>query len=339
MKKSCLLLMVLMCAGVARAQGTGTSIPSGKIAVIYSEAFQDPTNGIAKFAASITKLNAEFKPIQDELTQTAARLRTMQDEINKMQQGNPAATPQQIQAKIDQFDDQKKAYDRKGEDAKANYAKRRGDLLAPLQVEIGKALDGFGKAHGIMMILDGSQLPLVYTADGVDVTRAFIAEYNSKNPATTTAATPRPQLQHCKMDSCPRLHDSRNMETVLDSEAIKKLLPHRSPFLLVDRIIELIPRERVVGIKQVSINESYFQGHFPGAPVMPGVLVIEAMAQCGAILALREIQDRDQKLVLFTGIKEARFRRPVVPGDTLVLEVTALRTASPIARKWGEPKR
>jgi Skp family chaperone for outer membrane proteins len=184
--------MVLMCAGVARAQGTGTSIPSGKIAVIYSEAFQDPTNGIAKFAATITKLNAEFKPIQDELTQTAARLRTMQDEINKMQQGNPAATPQQIQAKIDQFDDQKKNYDRKGEDAKANYAKRRADLLGPLQEEIGKALDTFGKAHGIMMILDGSQLPLVYTADGVDVTRAFIAEYNSKNPATTTAATPRP---------------------------------------------------------------------------------------------------------------------------------------------------
>jgi len=191
MKTSFLLLLVLMCAGVTHAQGTGTPIPSGKIAVIYSEAFQDPTNGIAKFAATITKLNAEFKPIQDELTQTAARLRTMQDEINKMQQGNPAATPQQIQAKIDQFDDQKKSYDRKGEDAKANYAKRRADLLGPLQEEIGRALDTFGKAHGIMMILDGSQLPLVYTADGIDVTKAFIAEYNSKNPATT-AATPRP---------------------------------------------------------------------------------------------------------------------------------------------------
>jgi len=194
MKKRFLLLLVLTCAGMAGAQRVGaqTPVPAGKIAVIYSEAFQDPTNGIAKFAAAINTLNTEFKPIQDELTQTAARLRTMQDEINKMQQGNPAATPQQIQAKIDQFDDQKKAYDRKGEDAKANYAKRRGDLLAPLQVEIGKALDGFGKAHGILMILDGSQLPLVYAADGVDVTRAFIAEYNSKNPATTTAATPRP---------------------------------------------------------------------------------------------------------------------------------------------------
>jgi beta-hydroxyacyl-ACP dehydratase FabZ len=128
------------------------------------------------------------------------------------------------------------------------------------------------------------------------------------------------------------------MEPVFDSEAIKKLLPHRYPFLLVDRIIELVPRQRVVGIKQVSINESYFQGHFPGAPVMPGVLVIEAMVQCGAILALREIEDRDQKLVLFTGIKEARFRRPVVPGDTLVLEATALRTGSRIQRMRGEAK-
>jgi len=113
------------------------------------------------------------------------------------------------------------------------------------------------------------------------------------------------------------------METVLDSQAIQKLLPHRYPFLLVDRIVELVPRERIVGIKQVSINEPYFQGHFPGAPVMPGVLVVEALAQVGAVLALREIEDRDQKLVLFTGIKEARFRRPVVPGDTLVLEVIA----------------
>src|SRR5258708_9552113 len=128
------------------------------------------------------------------------------------------------------------------------------------------------------------------------------------------------------------------METVLDSEGIKKLLPHRYPFLLVDRIIELAPLQRIVGIKQVSINESFFQGHFPGAPVMPGVLVIEALAQCGALLALREIEDRDRKLVLFTGIKEARFRRPVVPGDTLVLEVTALRFVPRIQRMRGEEK-
>jgi len=128
------------------------------------------------------------------------------------------------------------------------------------------------------------------------------------------------------------------MPTVLDSQAIQELLPHRYPFLLVDRIIELVPRQRIVGIKQVSINEPFFQGHFPGAPVMPGVLVVEALAQVGAVLALREIEDRDQKLVLFTGIREARFRKPVVPGDTLTLEVTALRIGSRIQRMRGEAK-
>lgn len=128
------------------------------------------------------------------------------------------------------------------------------------------------------------------------------------------------------------------METVLDSQAIQELLPHRYPFLLVDRIIELVPRQRIVGIKQVSINEPFFQGHFPGAPVMPGVLVVEALAQVGAVLALREIEDRDKKLVLFTGIRVARFRRPVVPGDTLTLEVTALRIGSRIQRMRGEAK-
>ncbi len=128
------------------------------------------------------------------------------------------------------------------------------------------------------------------------------------------------------------------METVLDSQAIQQLLPHRYPFLLVDRIVELVPKERIVGIKQVSINEPYFQGHFPSAPVMPGVLVIEALAQVGAVLALREIEDRDSKLVLFTGIREARFRKPVVPGDTLTLEVTALRIGSRVQRMRGEAK-
>src|SRR5438477_145646 len=128
------------------------------------------------------------------------------------------------------------------------------------------------------------------------------------------------------------------MEVILDSEGIRKLLPHRYPFLLVDRVIELQPREKIVGIKQVTIGEPFFQGHFPGAPVMPGVLVVEALAQVGAILALREIADRERKLVLFTGIEMARFRQPVVPGDTLMLEVTALRIGSRIQRMRGEAK-
>ena len=128
------------------------------------------------------------------------------------------------------------------------------------------------------------------------------------------------------------------METVLDTRAIQELLPHRYPFLLVDRIIELVPRTRIVGIKQVTIGEQFFQGHFPGAPVMPGVLIVEALAQVGAILALREIERRQEKLVLFSGIEKARFRQPVVPGDTLVLEVTALRIGSRIQRMRGEAK-
>ena len=128
------------------------------------------------------------------------------------------------------------------------------------------------------------------------------------------------------------------METVLDTRAIQELLPHRYPFLLVDRIIELVPRDRIVGIKQVTIGEQFFQGHFPGAPVMPGVLIVEALAQVGAILALREIERREEKLVLFSGIERARFRQPVVPGDTLTLEVTALRIGSRIQRMRGEAK-
>jgi 3-hydroxyacyl-[acyl-carrier-protein] dehydratase len=136
----------------------------------------------------------------------------------------------------------------------------------------------------------------------------------------------------------PRVSLFSIMETVLDSQAIQQILPHRYPFLLVDRIIELVPNQRIVGVKQVSINEPFFQGHFPGAPVMPGVLVVEALAQVGAILALREIDDRDQKLVLFSGIKEARFRRPVTPGDTLILEVTAMRIGSRVQRMRGEAR-
>ena len=126
--------------------------------------------------------------------------------------------------------------------------------------------------------------------------------------------------------------------TVLDSRAIQEILPHRYPFLLVDKIIELLPRERIVGIKQVTINEYFFRGHFPEAPVMPGVLIIEALAQVGAILALREFDDRSQKIPFFSGIEKARFRRPVVPGDTLTLEVIPIRLGSRVQKMRGEAR-
>ncbi len=123
--------------------------------------------------------------------------------------------------------------------------------------------------------------------------------------------------------------------TIYDSQAIQEILPHRYPFLLVDKIIELEPRVRIVGIKQVTANEQFFVGHFPGAPVMPGVLQIEALAQVGAIMALREFEDRDAKIPFFSGIQDCRFRRPVVPGDTLRLEVTALRAGSKVQKMKG----
>lgn len=109
---------------------------------------------------------------------------------------------------------------------------------------------------------------------------------------------------------------------ILDSVGIQKILPHRYPFLMVDAIVEMEPRKRIVGIKNVSINESFFQGHFPGRPILPGVLIIEAMAQTGGVLLLREFSDPEHKLLYFVAVDDARFRRPIVPGDQLRLEVT-----------------
>ena len=123
--------------------------------------------------------------------------------------------------------------------------------------------------------------------------------------------------------------------TIYDTKAILEILPHRYPFLMIDTVIELEPLKRIVGIKQVTSNEPYFQGHFPGMPVMPGVLQIEALAQAGAILALREFDDADSRIPLFSGIDSARFRRPVVPGDTLRLEVTAIRNGRRIQKMRG----
>jgi 3-hydroxyacyl-[acyl-carrier-protein] dehydratase len=121
-----------------------------------------------------------------------------------------------------------------------------------------------------------------------------------------------------------------------DIQEILEILPHRYPFLLLDRIVEFEPAKRLVAIKNVSINEPFFQGHFPGHPIMPGVLVVEAMAQAGAVLMLKELPDRQTKLAVFTGIDNAKFRRQVVPGDQLRLEVEVLSFRTRAGRMAGK---
>ncbi len=121
---------------------------------------------------------------------------------------------------------------------------------------------------------------------------------------------------------------------MLDVQQIQEILPHRYPMLLVDRILE-ISEERVVGIKNVSINEAFFQGHYPGCPIMPGVLVVEAMAQCGGVLAMQGLGDVGDKVVMFASIDGCRFRAPVTPGDQLRLQLSLLRRRRGIVRMQG----
>ena len=122
---------------------------------------------------------------------------------------------------------------------------------------------------------------------------------------------------------------------MLDADAIMKILPHRYPFLLVDRVLS-VEEGRAVAIKNVTINEPFFQGHFPGRPIMPGVLVLEALAQVGGILAFQTTKKAEDHLVIFVGIDRAKFRKPVVPGDQLRLEVTLLHKRHPYWRLRGE---
>ena len=122
---------------------------------------------------------------------------------------------------------------------------------------------------------------------------------------------------------------------MLTIQDILKLLPHRYPMLLVDRVLEIESGKRIVGLKNVTANEQFFQGHFPGAPVMPGVLIVEAMAQCAAILFLQDLPERESKLFLFGGIDKARFRRPVVPGDQLIMVCETVQKRSNTVRMKG----
>jgi 3-hydroxyacyl-[acyl-carrier-protein] dehydratase len=121
----------------------------------------------------------------------------------------------------------------------------------------------------------------------------------------------------------------------MDILEIMSILPHRYPFLLIDRILEIEPRTRIVALKNVTMNEPFFQGHFPDYPIMPGVLMIEAIAQAGGTMLMTEVPDRANKLMVFTGIDNAKFRRPVVPGDQVRIEVTVLQWRSRAVRMLG----
>ena len=122
----------------------------------------------------------------------------------------------------------------------------------------------------------------------------------------------------------------------VEQAEIQALLPHRYPFLLVDRVKEFEPHKRIVGIKNVTINEPFFQGHFPGRPVMPGVLIIEAMAQAGGVLVFKSGESSGKPVVYLTGIDEAKFRRPVVPGDQLRFEIDVLKKRPPFWKMQGK---
>src|SRR6185369_12291565 len=155
-------------------------LPMSKMAIIYTDLFLDQKTGIAKFNSVVTKLNGEFQKTKDELTAMQTRATSLESEINKLREAPVGAPVDQrsLQAKIDQLDQLKKDIQRKGEDAQANYNRRRQELFAPLQDEIGKALEAFAKARGINVIIDAAQVPLLYAADSIDITRAFITEFN-----------------------------------------------------------------------------------------------------------------------------------------------------------------
>ena len=163
------------------------AIPDSKMAMIYSDAFLDPKNGIARFNSLLGTLNREFEPRRTELQGMQTRITTLTKEIEDTQ---TVADPNAIRQKRDQLAQISTEFKRKGEDAEAAYNKRRQEIFLPLQQDIQKALEVFAKARGITVIVDGSQVPLVYAADNIDVTRAFISEFNSKNPATASVTQP-----------------------------------------------------------------------------------------------------------------------------------------------------
>lgn len=168
------------------APSTGT-IPDSKMAWIFSDAFMDEKTGIARFNTLLGTLNREFQPRQTEINNMQTRINTLTKEINDTQ---AVAAPDAIRQKRDQLEQLNTELKRKGEDAQAAYEQRRREIFLPLQQDISKAIEAFAKARGITVIVDGSQVPVSYIAENLDITRAFINEFNSKNPATAAVAQP-----------------------------------------------------------------------------------------------------------------------------------------------------
>ncbi len=173
--------------GAPATSGSTGAVPDSKMALIYSDAFLDPKTGIARFSTLLSTLNREFQPRQTDLNTLTQKITQLTKEIADTQ---AVADPKTIQQKSEQLEQLKTEYKRKGEDAEAAYGKRRQDIFAPLQEDIGKALEVFAKARGITVIVDGSQVPVVYASDSIDITRAFISDFNSKNPATASVIKP-----------------------------------------------------------------------------------------------------------------------------------------------------
>lgn len=177
------------------APAATVALPISKMAVINSDLFLDQKTGIAKFNTAVAKLNGEFQKIKDDLTATQTRATTLEAEINKLRDA-PEGTPidqKSLQAKIDQLEQLKKDIQRRGEDAQNSYNRRRNEIFGPLQEEIGRALEAFAKARGINVIIDAAQVPLLFADEKIDITRAFITDFNSKNPVTAASTTTPPE--------------------------------------------------------------------------------------------------------------------------------------------------
>ena len=171
----------------AAAPQTAVAVPDSKMAMIYSDMFLDPKTGIAKFNSLLGILNREFQPRTTELQGLQTKINALSKEIDDTQN---VADPNAIRQKREQLAQMNTDLKRKGEDAEAAYNKRRQEIFLPLQQDIGKAIEAFAKARGITVIVDGSQIPVAYAADSLDITRAFINDFNSKNPATAAVTQP-----------------------------------------------------------------------------------------------------------------------------------------------------